>query len=72
MARIASPELNPGAGSPWMFIAGTALYRSRRGGPYTQRPEATAENGTRSPLVLRTCRRWRSPGSMRNGASAWA
>ena len=43
MARMASPLLFPGAGSPQMFSDGKALYRSSRGEAEVQRPEATEE-----------------------------
>jgi hypothetical protein len=54
MARIASPELLPGAGSPQMFIEGKPLYRSSLGEPDVQRVEVKAEKGTIFPAVFRT------------------
>ena len=67
---MASPELRPAAGSPWMATEGMPLKRSSLGGPKVQRPLAMAENGTISPGRLRTYQRSRSSGFMRKGASA--
>ena len=69
-AAMASPELLPGEGSPWMAMAGMPLKRSSLGGPKVQRLVAMAEKGTISPARLRTYQRPRSSGLMRNGASA--
>ena len=54
IARIASPELFPGAASPRMLSEGNALNRSRRGDPVVHRPVAKAENGTIFDALLRT------------------
>ena len=67
---MASPELRPAAGSPWMAMAGMPLNRSSLGGPKDQRPVAKVEKGTISPARLRTYQRPRSSGFMRYGASA--
>jgi hypothetical protein len=70
IAASASPEATPGAGSPWTANVGNPLNRSSFGEPNVQWPLANAENGTISPLRLRTYQRPRSSGFMRNGASA--
>jgi hypothetical protein len=70
IAAIASPELRPAAGSPRIARELVPLKRSSFGEPEIQRPVAKAENGTISPLRLRTNQRSASSGCMRNGASA--
>ena len=45
MACMASPELFPAAGSPWIFSDEKPLKRSMRGEPEAQCPEAKEENG---------------------------
>ena len=51
---MASPELWPADGSPWMATAGMPLKRSSLGGPKVQRLVAMAE---REPSLLQqiTC-----------------
>ena len=66
---MASPELRPADGSPWMAIEAMPLNRSSLGEPEVQRVVAMAEIGTMSPARLRTYQRSRSSGFMRKGAS---
>ncbi len=70
MIDIASPELNPAAGSPITVDDGYRLYSVISAGPTTGWMVTNAPSGTMLPSLLRTYSDARSSGRRRKRESA--